>query len=179
MCLQSNAALQQLLAVESMGEPRVPSARHIYPDHSSFAPPVALPIEKDRVRLQVNQDSELCCAVLCCAGTCTRWQRLQYGALLPTVCYVTPSLVCTIGSNSALIAVVRNMVRLGEGHRRLFRLLTCIGAQLPVHHLSSPETSHTGVKVWWQSPVGACHERQLEFLLHRRAGRQCMWLMWG
>ena len=51
---QGNAALQQLLAVESMDEPQVPSARHVYPDHSDFAPPVALPIEKDRVRLQAS-----------------------------------------------------------------------------------------------------------------------------
>ena len=59
VCVQGNAALQQLLAVESMAEPVVPSARHVFPDHSGFAPPVALPVEKDRVKLQVSCHSEL------------------------------------------------------------------------------------------------------------------------
>lgn len=54
MWLQGNEALQQLLAVESMTEPVVPSAQHVYPDHSGFAPPIAQPIEKDRVKLQVS-----------------------------------------------------------------------------------------------------------------------------
>ena len=51
--VQGNSELQRLLAVHSMGEPPFPLTRHSYPDYSTVAAPVALPVEKDRVRLQV------------------------------------------------------------------------------------------------------------------------------
>lgn len=51
--LQGNSALQKLLRVQSMGEPPFPVTRHTFPDYSTVAAPIALPVEKDRVRLQV------------------------------------------------------------------------------------------------------------------------------
>ena len=52
--VQGNSKLQELLKVHSMGEPAFPVSRHSFPDFSSIAAPVALPVEKDRVRLQVG-----------------------------------------------------------------------------------------------------------------------------
>lgn len=52
--VQGNPKLQELLKVHSMGEPAFPVSRHSFPDYSSIALPVALPVEKDRVRLQVR-----------------------------------------------------------------------------------------------------------------------------
>lgn len=52
--MQGNPKLQELLKVHSMGEPVFPVSKHSFPDYSSIAPPVALPVEKDRVRLQVR-----------------------------------------------------------------------------------------------------------------------------
>ena len=37
-----------------MGEPPFPVTRHSFPDYSTIAAPIALPVEKDRVRLQVR-----------------------------------------------------------------------------------------------------------------------------
>lgn len=54
---QGNSALQRLLAVHSMGEPPFPLTRHSFPDYSSIAAPVALPVEKDRVRLQTSGEA--------------------------------------------------------------------------------------------------------------------------
>lgn len=52
--VQGNSKLQELLKVHSMGEPPFPVSRHSFPDYSSIAAPVALPVEKDRARLQVG-----------------------------------------------------------------------------------------------------------------------------
>lgn len=53
LAVQGNSKLQELLKVHSMGEPPFPVSRHVFPDYSSIAAPVALSVEKDRVRLQV------------------------------------------------------------------------------------------------------------------------------
>lgn len=52
--VQGNSKLQELLKVHSMSEPAFPVSRHSFPDYSSIAAPVAMPVEKDRVRLQVG-----------------------------------------------------------------------------------------------------------------------------
>lgn len=57
--VQGNSRLQALLKVHSMGEPPFPVSRHSFPDNSSVAAPVALPVEKDRVRLQVTATWQL------------------------------------------------------------------------------------------------------------------------
>ena len=57
--VQGNSKLQNLLKVHSMGEPPFPVTRHSFPDYSSIAAPVALPVEKDRVRLQVRASTSL------------------------------------------------------------------------------------------------------------------------
>ncbi|KAL3141630.1 hypothetical protein ABBQ32_004865 [Trebouxia sp. C0010 RCD-2024] len=54
---QGNSRLQDLLKVHSMGEPPFPVSRHSFPDYSSIAAPVALPVEKDRVRLQTSGEA--------------------------------------------------------------------------------------------------------------------------
>ncbi|DBA80138.1 TPA: hypothetical protein ACH3X2_007614 [Trebouxia sp. C0005] len=54
---QGNSALQKLLRVQSMGEPPFPVTRHTFPDYSTVAAPIALPVEKDRVRLQTSGEA--------------------------------------------------------------------------------------------------------------------------
>ncbi len=43
-----------------MGEPPFPVTRHSFPDYSTIAAPIALPVEKDRVRLQVMCHCPIC-----------------------------------------------------------------------------------------------------------------------
>ncbi len=49
-----NAQLARLLDAVAMQPPGVGSGRQTWPDYSSQAPPVHLPVEKDAVRLQVG-----------------------------------------------------------------------------------------------------------------------------
>ncbi len=48
------AALRRLLKAPPPMDQTVPLGQHEVPDWSHVAPPVHLPVEKDRIRLQVN-----------------------------------------------------------------------------------------------------------------------------
>ena len=49
-----NVTLQRLLSVESMPPPGVPASREVFQPPPTENLPVGLPIEKDRIRLQVR-----------------------------------------------------------------------------------------------------------------------------
>ena len=87
--VQGNSKLQELLKVHSMGEPPFPVSRHSFPDYSSIAAPVALPVEKDRVRLQVGA-SLLLTSVVKLQVSCKTWgaQRAHVHVRLtsPAIC---------------------------------------------------------------------------------------------
>ena len=50
--------IQRLLQVQPLAEPNVPKGRQTYPSAPKKHHPVGLPIEKDRIRLQVGHDND-------------------------------------------------------------------------------------------------------------------------